>query len=93
VSLSGLWRVDSGLVYSLVARNQPITATQAGILEAAGYPDGPPNGGPVFFGERGSETFKGYGLLDLSVNYSIPVMGHARPWLKLDVFNVFTTRS
>ena len=28
LSLSGLWRVDSGRVYSLVARNQAITAQQ-----------------------------------------------------------------
>ena len=87
-SVSGLWRVDSARVYSLAARNQGLTATQGDILEAAGYPDGP---GPVslFFGERGSEEFAGYGVLDMSFNYNIPVFKTVRPWIKFEVYNLF----
>ena len=49
------------------------TATQRAILRRAGYPDGPATA-HIFFGdERGTERFPGYGLLDLSVNYNIPV--------------------
>ena len=77
-SVSGLWRVDSARVYSLAARNQGLTTTQRAILTAAGYPDGP---GPtsVFFGDRGSEEFAGYGVLDMSFNYNVPVFRSLRP--------------
>jgi hypothetical protein len=92
LSLSGLWRVDSGLAYSLAARNQNINATQAAILAAAGYPD-QPNSGHVFFGgERGTERFKGYGLFDTSINYNIPVFRSLKPWVKLDIYNLFDNR-
>lgn len=65
MSLSGIFRYDSGLAYSLAQRNVASNATQKAILTAAGYPDqlGTAN---VFFGERGSETFDGYGLFDVS---------------------------
>jgi hypothetical protein len=90
-SLSGLWRVDSARVYSLAARNQGLTATQRALLQAAGYPDGP---GPthVFFGDRGSEEFAGSGVLDMSVNYNVPVFRTLRPWVKLDVYNLFNNQ-
>jgi hypothetical protein len=91
LSLSGLWRLDSGLAYSIVARNQALTAAQAAILTAAGYPDGPgAAGNEVFFtGARGDQTFAGYGLFDMSVNYDVPVVRSLRPWVKFDVYNLF----
>jgi hypothetical protein len=93
LSLSGLWRVDSGRVYSLAARNQAITAQQRAILAAAGYPDVPSaNGNHVFFAERGSENFKGYGLLDTSINYNIPVFRSLSPWVKFDIYNLLNNR-
>src|SRR5204863_6522532 len=90
-SVSGLWRVDSARVYSLAARNQGLTATQGAILEAAGYPDAP---GPValFFGERGSQEFAGYGVLDMSFNYNVPVFRTLRTFVKVDVYNVFNNQ-
>jgi hypothetical protein len=88
VSVSGLWRVDSGQVYSLAARNQPLSATQRAILTAAGYPDAPTTQ-TVYFGPRGSQEFKGYGLLDLDVSYNVPVFKSVRPWVKLDIYNLF----
>src|SRR5262249_34589477 len=90
MSVSGLWRVDSGLVYSLVARNQSVTAAQAAILASAGYPDGPPStNNEVFYSARGSESFKGFGVMDMSVNYNVPVFRTVRPWVKFELFNVF----
>lgn len=88
MSVSGLWRVDSGLAYSLIARNVAPNATQRALATAAGYPEFP---GPahIYFGERGSETFKGSGLFDTSINYEVPVFRSLRPWLKFDVFNLF----
>ena len=91
MSVSGLVRVDSGLAYSLAQRNVAPTATQRGILTAAGYPDslGTAN---VFFAERGSETFAGYGMLDTSIHYNVPVFGDLRPWIKFDVYNLFNNQ-
>lgn len=91
MSVSGLVRVDSGLAYSLAQRGVAPTAAQRAILAAAGYPDslGTAN---VFFGERGSETFPGYGLLDLSVHYNVPVFRELRPWVKFDVYNVLNNQ-
>jgi hypothetical protein len=88
LSVSGLWRVDSGRVFSLRAGNQPITATQLALLAASGYPDAPV-AQDVFFGGRGSQQFPGYALFDTSVSYNIPLFRALRPWAKLDVFNLF----
>jgi hypothetical protein len=96
LSLSGLWRVDSALSYSLAARNQPLTQAQVQIMTAAGYPDaadlaalGPITGNMVFFGGLGSQQFAGYGLFDVSLNYNVPVFRTLKPWVKLDVYNLF----
>ncbi len=47
------------------------------------------SGNDVYFGERGSESFKGYGLFDLSLGYNVGVFETVRPWIKFDVFNAF----
>jgi len=99
LSLSGLWRVDSPLSFSLAARNQPLTSTQLNIMRAAGYPDaanlaalGGITGNAVFFGGLGSQQFAGYGLLDTSINYNVPVFRSLKPWVKFDVYNLFDNR-
>jgi Carboxypeptidase regulatory-like domain/TonB dependent receptor/TonB-dependent Receptor Plug Domain len=97
VSVSGLWRVDSALTYSLRAISPSLSATQRALIAQAGYPDSPQTAGPtsgyfVFFGARGSESFKGYGLFDTSINYGLPILRTLRPWVKLDVFNVLDNR-
>ena len=90
VSISGLWRVESARVFSLAARNQAITAQQTAILVRAGYPDLPAaSGNSVFFGDRGSQEFAGYGVMDLSLNYNVPVFRSLRPWIKFDTYNLF----
>jgi hypothetical protein len=88
LSFSGLWRVEGSRVYSLAHRNRPLNDTQNAILAAAGYPDGPSTA-HVYFGERGSERFPGYGLFDVSLNYDIPVFRSLRPWVKFDLYNAF----
>jgi hypothetical protein len=92
VAVSGLWRVDSGLAYSLAVRNLAPSATQRAIVMAAGYPDLPGPGNVFFVPERGSEMFKGYGMLDWSATYDIPVFRELRPWLKFDIFNLFNNQ-
>jgi hypothetical protein len=88
LSFSGLWTVNSARVFTLVARNQPLTATQNQILLNAGYPDSP-GVQTVYFGDRGSQEFAGYGLINVSVNYDVPVFKTLRPLIKFDVFNLF----
>jgi outer membrane receptor protein involved in Fe transport len=91
MQVSGLLRVDSGLAFSLAQRGVAPNATQRAILAAAGYPDqlGTAN---VFFAERGSETFAGYGLFDTSVHYNVPVFRDLRPWIKFDVYNLLNNQ-
>jgi hypothetical protein len=91
IAIAGLVRADSGHAYSIVAREQPLTEVQKSILAAAGYPDAPPSQ-TIFFGSRGSQTFKGYALLDLAVRYEIPTFSSLRPWVKIDVFNAFNNQ-
>jgi outer membrane receptor protein involved in Fe transport len=91
VSVAGLWRVDSGLVFSLASLRQPLTATQRGILTSAGYPNTPQTQ-TVFYADRGSEMFKGYGLFDLDLSYNVPVFKSLRPWIKFDVYNLFNNQ-
>ena len=59
------------------------------MIAAAGYVDAPGRRDIYFSQGRGSETFDGYGLLDITVNYSIPVWESLSPWIKFDMFNVF----
>jgi hypothetical protein len=93
VDLSALWRYNSGLTYSLLAEGVPLSDIQLARAEAAGYA-GLPNGGEqdLYFGARGSEQFDGYGLMDFSVNYSIPVWRSLRPYLKFDLLNAFNNQ-
>jgi hypothetical protein len=89
LSLSGLWRIESGSSYSLVATGVSLTPVQEALLAA--YPDAPTDQS-LYFGERGSETFPGYGALDFSLNYGVPVFGSLSPWLKVDVFKIFNNQ-
>jgi hypothetical protein len=86
LSVSGLLRVESGQVYSLAATSQPLSSTQQALLAA--YPDAPTDQ-TVYFGDRGSQTFPGYGVFDASLTYDIRAFRALRPWVKLDVFNLF----
>ena len=88
LDISPIWRVNSGLTYTLAATNVAHTATM--LARNPGYvrTGGGGTAANLFFDERGSESFKGYGLLDLAVNYSIPVWKELRPWVLLQVFNL-----
>ncbi|HVB38455.1 MAG TPA: TonB-dependent receptor [Vicinamibacterales bacterium] len=87
VSFSGLWRVNSGQVFSYAA-TMPLTTVQQALLAA--YPD-QPGSQTVFFGGRGAGQFKGSSLFDVAVNYDVPVFRTLRPWVKLSVYNVFNS--
>lgn len=91
VDLSAIWKYNSGLAYSLFANGVPLTPQQ--IARDPGYANDP-NGGAqtLFFGKRGSQTFPGYALVDFGVNYSIPLWGTIRPYLKLEVLNALNNQ-
>jgi hypothetical protein len=82
--ITPLWRYNSALTYSLVANSVPISAVQRS--RNPGYSRVPATQ-PLFFGERGSQEFAGYGLVDLGVTYQVPVWKSLRPWVKVEVLN------
>jgi len=86
VTLSAILRVESGAPYSLEAANQRLTPIQSARLLTAGYPDQPPSQ-TIFFGNLGSQQFKGYGVVDLAVVYRAPFVARLRPWAKLELYN------
>ena len=92
VDLGGIWRYNSGLVYSLAATGVGLTDQQAAILDELGYAN-MPTSQTLYFGERGSESYNGYGLLDLSVQYQLPIWRTAEPYFKFELYNVFNNDS
>jgi hypothetical protein len=92
VDVSPIWRINSGLTYSLFATNVAHSATM--LARNPGYvrSGGGGQSASLFFDERGSDDFKGYALFDLALNYSIPVWKDLRPWLQLQVFNLFNNQ-
>jgi len=91
VGVSGIWRVDSGGVYSLLTTNVAATAIQNGITTSAGYAEGL-GSRTIFYSGRGTEDFKGAGLIDASITYDIPVFRSMKPWLKFDTYNLFNNQ-
>jgi hypothetical protein len=84
LNIAPIYRYNSGRTYSLVLNGQPLAAVQA--ARNPGYAGTPTQ--QVFFGERGSQSFEGFALLDLALTYSIPVWRSAQPWIKFETFNV-----
>jgi hypothetical protein len=80
-------RIDSGTTYSLFASDVDLSAVQ--LARNPGYARLPGGGTQtLFFGERGSETFEGFALMDLAMTYRIPVFRSVSPWVKVEVLNV-----
>jgi hypothetical protein len=90
LDLTPMWRYNSALTYSLAANSVPLSAVQRSHNPGyARLPGSGANGSQtLFFSERGSEEFAGYGLVDLAATYQVPVWNSLRPWLKLEVLNV-----
>ena len=89
LDVTPMWRYNSALTYSLAANSVPLSAVQRS--RNPGYARLPGSGTTgsqtLFFGERGSEEFAGYGLVDLGVTYQVPVWSSLKPWVKLEVLN------
>lgn len=91
LTASGLVRFDSPLTYSLVATGEPLSDIQLGLLAAAGYPDSPSDQS-IYFSGRGTELYNSYALLDTSFTYDLKVFKTARPFLKVDIYNLFNSQ-
>jgi Carboxypeptidase regulatory-like domain/TonB dependent receptor len=89
-NLGLLWRFDSGGVYSLAAGNQPLSDIQ--LARDPGYASLPTTQ-TLFFGARGSQFFESTSRFDLALNYDVPVRKKLRPWMKLEVRNMFGDQS
>jgi hypothetical protein len=89
VDVSPLWRVDSGHVFSYTAASVPLSAIE--LARNPGYPTNDINtltAQNLFFGPRGAGEFPGFGALDFAATYSIPVWKSAKPWFKVEIYNV-----
>jgi hypothetical protein len=84
------WRYNSALTYSLTAASVPLSTVQRGRNPGyARLPGSGANGSQtLFFGERGSQEFAGYGLVDLGVTYNVPVWKTLKPWMRVEVLNL-----
>jgi hypothetical protein len=88
LDLAPIYRFNSARTYSLVA-TAAISAQQA--ARNPGYAR-LPTAQSLFFGERGSQSFEGFHLADLSTTYEVPVWQTLRPWVKLEVLNLFNNQ-
>jgi hypothetical protein len=88
LDVSPLYRYNSARTFSLVAAAVPLTPEQS---VNPGYVRLPASQ-PVFFGARGSQAFEDYALFDLGVTYGVPVWQSVRPWVKLEVLNLFNNQ-
>ena len=88
LTFAPIYRYNSGRTYSLVLNGQPLSPVQA--ARNPGYAGTPTQ--QIFFGERGSQSFEGFAMVDLAVTYSIPVFRSAQPWIKFETFNVLNNQ-
>jgi len=89
VDAGGFLSSDSGLTHSLRAGGVPLSPRQRALI--SGYISQPASQ-TIYFAPRGSEDFKGYRVFDLALTYSVPVFRSARPWVKLELYNVFNNQ-
>jgi hypothetical protein len=90
VDLAPVWRINSGLTYSLMAANVATTAQQ--IAQAPGYLRTGRTSANLYFDELGSESFKGYAVVDFQARYGVPVWKTVQPWILLQVYNVMNNQ-
>lgn len=90
LDVTPMWRYNSALTYSLAANSVPLSEVQRSRNPGyARLPGSGTNGSQtLFFGERGSQQFAGYGLVDVGMTYQVPVWASLKPWVKVEVLNV-----
>jgi len=93
LDISPIWRVNSGQVFNYSADGVPLTPIE--LARNPGYPANDVNTSTayrLFFGERGAGQYKGYGLLDLALTYGVPVWKTAKPWVKVEFYNLLNNQ-
>jgi hypothetical protein len=88
VHIAPIYRYNSGATYSLSVSGVALSAIQA--ARNPGYATTPTQ--TLFFGARGSESFKGFALFDMALTYDVPVWRKASPWIKVESFNLFNNQ-
>jgi hypothetical protein len=88
LSVAPIYRYNSAKTFSLVLNGQQLTTVQA--ARNPGYAGSPTQ--QVYFGDRGSQSFKGFALVDLAVTYGVPLWRSAQPWIKFEMFNVLNNQ-
>jgi hypothetical protein len=89
IEVAPLYRYNSARTFSLIA--QSVALTPAQVAANPGYARLPASQ-PVFFGERGSQSFEDFGLVDLAVTYGVPVWQSLQPWVKVEVLNLLNNQ-
>jgi hypothetical protein len=84
-----LYRFNSARTFSLVAGAVALSPQQ--VAADPGYARLPASQ-PIFFGGRGTQSFKSAQLVDLAVTYGVPVWHSVRPWVKLEVLNLLNNQ-
>ncbi len=79
---------DSATTGSLTAASVPFSAIQKSHIAGLDYVS-PPTNQTLYFGDRGAVTFAGAHIVNLGLNYSVPVWKTIRPWFKLELLNAF----
>jgi hypothetical protein len=91
IDVAPVWKYNSAQTYSLVASGVPLSSIQ--LARNPGYARLPGGGAQtLYFDERGSEDFEGYGVVDFAATYQIPIWRTVRPWLKVEFFNVLNNQ-
>ena len=89
VDVAPMFRLNSARTYTLAAA-VPFSAQQT--ARNPGYAR-LPTSQAIVFGTRGEHGFEGFHLVDLSVNYSVPVWQSLRPWVKVEVLNLLNNQT
>ena len=93
LDISPIWRVNSGQVFNFSADGVPLSPIE--LARNPGYPANDINTSTayrLFFGERGAGQFKGYGLFDLALTYGVPIWKSAKPWVKVEFYNLLNNQ-
>jgi hypothetical protein len=93
LDLSPIVRLDSGQTFSYQAAAVPLSTIE--LARNPGYPVNDINANTtqtLFFGDRGVGDFLGYGLLDFAATYSVPIWKSARPWVKVEFYNLLNNQ-
>jgi len=80
-------------LYAALQSHGPLTPIE--LARNPGYPANdinPSVSERMYFGPRGVGDFKGYGLFDLALTYGVPIWRTARPWVKVEFYNLLNNQ-